>query len=117
MNPENERKGKFLHDVAEDNGVAVVVLDENNKEAAAENNNSICRMLWNSDEFRPRCDRDCGKAFERTENGHAFEYECHAGLSCRALPVEDQGRRFVTIVGRTFLSGELSKSNGKSHFR
>jgi len=104
MNPENERKGKFLHDVAEDNGVAVVVLDENNKEAAAENNNSICRMLWNSDEFRPRCDRDCGKAFEKTENGDAFEYECHAGLSCRALPVEDQGRRFVTIVGRTFLS-------------
>jgi diguanylate cyclase (GGDEF)-like protein len=103
MNPETERKGKFLHDIAEDNGVAVIVLDENNNEAATANNNSICRMLWNSEEFRPRCDRDCGRAFANTKNGKPFDYECHAGLSCRALAVEDNGQRFVAIVGRTFL--------------
>src|SRR6188508_118559 len=103
MNPETERKGKFLHDIAEDNGVAVIVLDENNNEAATANNNSICRALWNSDEFRSRCDRDCGRAFANTKNGKPFDYECHAGLSCRALPVEDNGQRFVAIVRRTFL--------------
>jgi len=104
MNPETERKGKFLHDIAEDNGVAVVVLDENNDEAATANNNSICGALWNSEEFRSRCDLDCGRAFTNTNNGKPFEYECHAGLSCRALPVEDNGQRFVAIIGRTFLS-------------
>ncbi|HJS50549.1 MAG TPA: diguanylate cyclase [Pyrinomonadaceae bacterium] len=104
MKPETERKGKFLHDVADDNGVAIVVLDEENNEAAAANNNSICRTLWNSEEFSVRCDLDCGRAFANTENGKPFEYECHAGLSCRALPVEDHGRRFVAIIGRTFLS-------------
>ena len=104
MKPELERKGKFLHDVADDNGVAIVVLDEENNEAAAANDNSICRTLWNSEEFSHRCDLDCGRAFSNTEKGKPFDYECHAGLSCRALPVEDRGRRFVAIVGRTFLS-------------
>ena len=66
MNPEPERKGKFLHDVADDNGVAIVVLDEENNEAAAANDNSICRTLWNSEEVFPRCDLDCGRAFSNT---------------------------------------------------
>src|SRR4030095_2075191 len=98
MNPETERKGKFLHDVAEDNGVAVVVVDENNNEAAAANNNSICRMLWNSDEFRPRCDRDCGRAFANTQNGKPFDYECHAGFTCRALTFANKGSPFVAAL-------------------
>jgi diguanylate cyclase (GGDEF)-like protein len=103
MKPQPERKGKFLHDLADENGVAVVVLDEQNNEAAAANNNSICRTLWYSEEFSPACDRDCGQAFAKTASGDPFDYECHAGLTCRAVPVQDHGQRFVAIVGRTFL--------------
>lgn len=34
------------------------------------------------------------------------DFECHAGLTCRAVPVEDRARRFVAIVGLTFTSSE-----------
>lgn len=104
MSSESPQKGKFLTEVAEKNGVAVVVLDARNKEITAANNNSICKTLWNSAEFRPACDRDCGSAFANTANGKPFDYECHAGLTCRAIPVEDRGRRFVAIIGRTFMN-------------
>ncbi len=104
MSSKSTKKGKFLNEVAEKNGVAVVILNGRNKEIAAANNNSICKTLWNSARFRPACDRDCGSAFAKTANGQPFDYECHAGLTCRAIPVEDRGNRFVAIVGRTFMN-------------
>ncbi|MGH9947130.1 MAG: diguanylate cyclase [Pyrinomonadaceae bacterium] len=106
MTAEKTKKGKFLNDVANANGVAVVVLDARSNEIAAVNNNSICRALWNSEKFSPACARDCGAVFAKTSNGKPFDYECHAGLQCRALPVEDRGTRFVAIVGRTFQKSE-----------
>ncbi len=92
--------------VAEENGVAVAILDAQSKETAVANNNSICNELWNSPKFHSRCAEFCGKAFANTSNGKPFDYECHAGLNCRAVPVEDKGRRFVAIVGRTFTKSE-----------
>lgn len=101
------KKEKFLDRIASENGVAVVVLDDKGSEAAASNNNSICKVLYPSGEFGSRCAEFCGKAFDRTrEVNGAVDYFCHAGLSCRAIPVVDGGKKFVTIVGRTFTSPE-----------
>ena len=106
MSPQEKKKQKMLDRVADDNGVAIVVLDENSNEVSASNNNSICRALWASSEFRPRCNEYCGVAFENTASGATFEFECHAGLQCEAVPVADRGKRFVAIVGRSFNSAE-----------
>ena len=106
MSPQAGRKQKMLDRVAEDNGVAIVVLDENSHEVSVSNNNSICAELTASTEFRPRCAEYCGVAFRNTSSGEAFEYRCHAGLTCKAVPVEDRGRRFVAIIGRTFTESE-----------
>lgn len=102
--PKNE---ELFESVAAENGVAVVVVDENGREISAANNNSICRVLYPSTEFGPRCAEYCGKVFERTENaGGTAEYECHAGLTCKAVPITRSGERRVAIVGRTFLKAE-----------
>jgi diguanylate cyclase (GGDEF)-like protein len=93
--------------LAEEFGVAVVVLDEKNAEIAASNNNSICEAMTASSEFAPRCAEFCGRAFERTHaSGEAFDYECHAGLSCRAVATDDNESRTVTIVGRAFVRSD-----------
>ncbi|HEX6124104.1 MAG TPA: diguanylate cyclase [Pyrinomonadaceae bacterium] len=96
----------MLDRLAEDNGVAVVVLDENSREVSVSNNNSICRALTSSPIFAPRCAEYCGVAFRNTESGEEFEYRCYAGLTCRAVPVADRGKRFVAIVGRTFTTAD-----------
>lgn len=104
---EKPTKTRFLDRVADENGVAVVVLDRDGGEISASNNNSICRTLWDSAEFRPECDKYCGKAFENAHLANEpFEFQCHAGLTCKAVPVADRGKEFVAIVGRTFLQAE-----------
>ena len=101
------KKEKFLDRIASENGVAVVVLDDKGDEAATSNNNSICKVLYPSVEFGSRCAEFCGKAFDRTREANGpVDYVCHAGLSCRAIPVVDGGKKFVAIVGRTFTSPE-----------
>jgi diguanylate cyclase (GGDEF)-like protein len=106
MSPQAGKKQKMLDRVAEDNGVAVVVLDENSREVSVSNNNSICRALTSSSKFARRCAHYCGVAYRNTASGDAFDYQCYAGLTCRAVPVADQGKRFVAIVGRTFVTAE-----------
>lgn len=107
MNPEQKKKGKFLDRVASETGVALVVLDADGRQAAAANNNSICRLLYDSQEFGPACARDCGSAFRRVFSaGKAIEFECHAGLHCRAVPVVEKRKKYVVIIGRTFLKAE-----------
>ena len=106
MSPQEEKKQRMLDRVAEENGVAVVVLDENSHEVSVSNNNSICKALTSSKDFAPHCARYCGMAFRKTEGGREFEYECHAGLVCKAVPVTDHGNRFVAIIGRTFSSAD-----------
>jgi diguanylate cyclase (GGDEF)-like protein len=109
MSPQSENKKKMLDRVAEENGVAIVVLDEHSREVAVSNNNSICRELTASPEFAPRCGQYCGIAFQKTASGADFEYECYAGLTCRAIPVAERGKQFVAIIGRTFTSAENYK--------
>jgi len=100
----------MLDRIAEEHGVAVVVLDGNSFEVSASNNNSICRALTASGEFAPRCAEYCGAAFRNTASGDAFEYKCYAGLTCKAVPVADRGKRFVAIVGRTFTTADAYRT-------
>ncbi len=94
-----------LNELAAESGVAIVVLDKDGTERTAANNNSICRDLYPSAEFGPRCAEFCGAALRRSsEAGGVIEYRCHAGLDCKALAVKKGNRELVTIFGRTFSS-------------
>lgn len=96
-----------LERLAEDHGVAVVVLDENANEVAVANNNSICAEFYSSAELGPACAQYCGRANAMAaETGGPVEYECHAGLVCRAIPLKQGNKQLVTIVGRTFVKSE-----------
>jgi diguanylate cyclase (GGDEF)-like protein len=101
------RSGKFLDRLADESGLAVVVVDENARELDSANNNSMCRELYYSAEFAPKCAEFCGKAFEKAfEAGAAVDYECHAGLECRAIPVSADDVKRVVITGRAFVKSE-----------
>src|SRR2546423_1441148 len=92
----------LLDDITADSGLAVVVVDRNSNVVASSNDNSICRSLNPPDTFVGACAEDCGRAFSRTrEAGAPVDYECHAGLQCRAVPLNG-GKQFVAITGRTF---------------
>ena len=106
MSPQDSKKQEMLDRVAEGHGVAVVVLDDQSVEISASNNNSICRALYPSKKFGSRCAEYCGVAFRETSDGADFEYECHAGLKCKAGRIVEKGKPFVAIVGRTFTSAE-----------
>jgi diguanylate cyclase (GGDEF) domain len=99
----DEHKTGFLKDLAEDNGAAIIVVNETGAEVAAFNNNSMCQHLYSSPEFAPKCDEYCGRAFAvATEAGKPVPYRCYAGLDCRAVPLGSKKPRFVAIVGRAF---------------
>ncbi len=106
MGPQATKKYRMLDRIAEDNGVALIVLDENSQEISVSNNNSICRALTESPEFARKCAEYCGMAYRNTEAGDAYDYKCYAGLTCKAVPVADRGKRFVAIVGRTFTTAD-----------
>jgi diguanylate cyclase (GGDEF)-like protein len=107
MSVEQPKKKRFLDRLAEETGVAMVVLDGEGHEISSSNNNSICRSLMSSDHFRKECAKDCGRAFERAFSSKGpISYVCHAGLACTAVPVQDRGNKFVAIAGRAFLSSE-----------
>jgi diguanylate cyclase (GGDEF)-like protein len=106
--PPQENKWQSIQDrLAESSGLAIVVVDENSPDLVKSNNNSICQVLYNSDEFAPECAKFCGRAFDwATEAGKTVEYKCYAGLSCAAVPVNTETKQLVAIVGRTFLKAE-----------
>ncbi|MEO8650251.1 MAG: diguanylate cyclase [Acidobacteriota bacterium] len=104
MNLLESKKLETLEKAADESGVAVVVVDADSNEVAVVNNNSICSLLYSSAEFAPRCAAFCGKAFKAaTDAGRPVDYECHAGLRCRAVPINAKGRPLVAIVGRAFV--------------
>jgi diguanylate cyclase (GGDEF)-like protein len=101
------RRGKSLDRLADESGLAVVVVDENARELASANNNSMCRALYYSDAFAPKCAEFCGKAFEKAfKAGQTVDYECYAGLECSAVPVTLNDTRRVVITGRAFVRSE-----------
>lgn len=91
-------------ELADKNGVAVVVVDENSTAIRESNNNSMCRRLYSSEEFAPECDKFCGQAFQMaSEAEKSVDYRCYAGLDCRAVPIKkDEKTNFVAIIGRVF---------------
>src|SRR5262244_2250174 len=94
---------EILDEIVEGSGLALAVLDENGREIAASNNNSICSLLYPSDEYGPECARFCGKALSMSEQaGKTVEYHCHVGLYCRAKALKQDKKRLVAIMGRTF---------------
>ncbi|MEP7039375.1 MAG: PocR ligand-binding domain-containing protein, partial [Acidobacteriota bacterium] len=108
MEKKKESKQKLWKEIqsnlADGNGMAVIVVDENSKVIDEANNNSICKILYSSAEFSSECDKFCGKAFEMANRaGKTVEYKCYAGLECRAVPVKiDEKIKFAAIVGRAF---------------
>ncbi len=91
--------------IADESGLAVVVVDENGTISKA-NNNSICEVLEASEEFAPRCAEFCGRAFQMaSEAKETVAYQCYAGLDCLAVPL-DRAKPLVAIVGRTFTKAE-----------
>ncbi len=107
MSTVDEKDELTMESLAEQHGVAVVVVDEESVEVASANNNSICSQLYDSPDFGAACAEYCGKAFAMVSAaGDAVDYECHAGLVCRAVPVVREGKQLVAIVGRTFLRSE-----------
>lgn len=95
-------------ELANENGLAIVLVDESSSELAASNNNSMCEVLYNSEEFAPKCAEFCGTAYQRaTGTEKNLSYRCYAGLSCLAVPVGDSREApAVAIIGRAFLNSE-----------
>jgi hypothetical protein len=116
MPTKQSKKGKFLEDLADESGVAIVVLDSDGNEKIAANNNSICGILYPSSEFGPKCAEDCGTALSRAiEAGKPIEYRCHAGLDCRAAASRQGTGELVTIIGRTFTkAGEYREATERA---
>ena len=103
--PKNSGNEKNLNAIAEQSGLAVVVVDKDSRALLVSNNNSICGELYSSAEFAPRCAEFCGKAYaSAVEAGAPTSYECHAGLQCRAVPIKSGKKQLVAIIGRAFLS-------------
>ena len=104
-NRENTEKNLFER-LAGESGLAVVIADGDSAPVDGANNNSMCRALYSSKEFAPRCEEFCGRAFEwATGAGKTVSYKCHAGLNCLAVPLKTEEKPLVAIVGRTFLKG------------
>jgi diguanylate cyclase (GGDEF)-like protein len=94
----------MLDEITAESGMAVVIVDRNTQVVAMSNDNSICRSLNPLDTFVGACAEDCGKAFERTRDaGAPIDFECHAGLQCRSVPLSPTGKQLVAITGRTFV--------------
>ena len=96
-----------LTELAEENGLSIVLIDENSSALIKANNNSICETLYNSKEFAPKCAEFCGRAYEMAnEAGEAVDYKCYAGLNCTAVLIESDEKKLAAIVGRVFLKAE-----------
>jgi len=92
--------------IAED-GLALVILDEAGREISESNNNSVCALLYHSEEFGPQCGEFCGQVLNRSdEAGKTIEYTCHAGLYCNARTLKKDGKRLVAIIGRAFTKAD-----------
>ncbi len=93
--------------LANESGVSVITIDKDSSVLTESNDNSICQVLYNSEEFAPCCAKYCGKAFAMaTDAGKTVEYKCYAGLNCLAVPVKENNKQLVAIVGRTFLKSQ-----------
>ncbi len=98
---------EVLDQIADENGLAVVVLSNSGEEVSASNNNSICRGLNPDGRMTGACTAFCGTALDEVnETGSSVSYTCHAGLECSADVMLLDGKPVAVIVGRTFVRSE-----------
>jgi diguanylate cyclase (GGDEF)-like protein len=92
--------------LAEKNGIALTTLSRDGAVIGRiENDNSICRAMRISPEHAPRCAADCGAAYSNAvEAGKRFDFTCHAGLHCFAIPVSIDKKQLAILGGRSFVS-------------
>ncbi len=104
MGVQRKLPGKLVLDrLADESGLAIVIIDRGSVELSVSNNNSICRSLNPGGEISAACKAFCGKALENaTDAGETISYTCHAGLDCRAISMVNEGKQVVAIVGRLF---------------
>jgi diguanylate cyclase (GGDEF)-like protein len=111
METEAQKKEESLaatfNSLTERHGLAIVLTDENSSALEKSNNNSMCEILYNSEEFAPHCEKFCGKAFARAMKAETtVGYKCYAGLNCLAVPLKKGEKQLVAIVGRAFTKAD-----------
>jgi len=97
---------RLQRSLADKNGVALVTFSQDGAVIGRiENDNSICKAMRVAPDYAPLCQADCGSAHDRAlAGGERFEYTCHAGLHCFAMPVSIGKRQLVILGGRAFTS-------------
>ena len=92
--------------LAEKNGIALTTLSRDSAVIGRiENDNSICRAMRVSAEHASLCAADCGAAYSNAiDAGNQFNFTCHAGLHCFAIPVSIDQKQLVILGGRAFTS-------------
>lgn len=92
--------------LAERNGIALTTLSRDGAVIGRiENDNSLCRAMRVSAEHASLCAADCGAAYSNAgRTGRQFDFTCHAGLHCFAIPVSIDGKQLVILGGRSFAS-------------
>jgi len=90
--------------LAEKNGITLTTLSRDGAVIGRiENDTSICRAMRVSAEKGPLCAADCGAAYSKAvAAGKQFDFTCHAGLRCFAIPVAIDQKQLVILGGRSF---------------
>lgn len=101
------KQNNSLDELADESGLAIILADETSPALSKSNNNSMCEILYNSEEFASACDKYCGRAFSwATQAGKTVGYKCYAGLNCLATPFENENKPLVAIIGRAFTKAD-----------
>ena len=97
---------RLQRSLADKNGIALTTLSRDGAAIGRiENDNSICRAMRVSTDHAPLCAADCGKAYSNAvDAGEQFNFTCHAGLNCFAIPVSIDQKQLVILGGRSFAS-------------
>jgi len=92
--------------LAERSGIALTTLSRDGAVIGRiENDNSLCRAMRVSAEHASLCAADCGAAYSNAvRTGRQFDFTCHAGLHCFAIPVSIDAKQLVILGGRSFAS-------------
>lgn len=97
---------RLQRSLAEKNGIALTTLSRDGAVIGRiENDNSICRAMRVSAEHAQLCAADCGAAYSNAVSaGGQFDFTCHAGLHCFAIPVSIDNKQLVILGGRSYAS-------------
>jgi diguanylate cyclase (GGDEF)-like protein len=97
---------RLQRSLAEKNGIALTTLSRDGAVIGRiENDNSICRAMRVSAEHAQLCAADCGAAYSNAVSGGGqFDFTCHAGLHCFAIPVSIDKKQLVILGGRSYAS-------------